>query len=107
MSYLIFVLIGLVATVLGYGFGWTLDRWENTDRTKRDRSLLLALLTITSLALLTLSGLVFLLLQVWLLRFVAAGVLLLIGFRVGHPEAPKRLRQLTRTIQELTATIKD
>ncbi len=107
MDYLLFVLIGLIATALGYGFGWSLDLWEKTDRSKQDRSVLYVLLFLIGTALVALSGLAFLLLQFWLIRLATAAVLLLVGFRFGHPLAPKRLRQVTRTFRGITHSTED
>lgn len=106
MEYFQFVVAGLAATSLGYVFGWALERWEKRDPAQEDFNALPILLALVGTVLLSISGFVFMIVNLWLLSLVASLVLVVVGFRFGHPNSAVRMRQITRTVEEIVLTLK-
>lgn len=107
MDYLIFVVVGLIATVLGYAFGWALNQWDTMERSADPIATLRILLVLVGTSLAILVGLVYLGMNLRVFSFVISPLLGLIGFRFGHPEWSDRIRNGLKTVSEIFSTLKN
>ena len=107
MEYIFFLIVGLVATVIGYAFGWALHQWDTMERSADPISTLRILLILVGSSLAFFVGLVYLGLNLKVFSFIISPLLGLIGFRFGHPQWSDRIREGLRTVSDIFSTLKN
>lgn len=106
MNYLAFVIAGLAATLLGYGFGWALNERERDGAQQEAPATIIVLIVLVGTALLAVSGVIYLATNLQILSLIASPILLVVGFQFGHPAAAQRMRQFSRAVRDITLTFR-